>query len=627
MRRFLAFLLISGLALGTAHAQSFTLQASAVGGAGGAVQSSAYQLTAAAGQSSPAGPAQEGSTVVLYVGYPSPTLGVVPLVVRVEQPLDPDAAAPAGEAVSLTANVQNRVAGVERVTLFHRPGGETAFAPIPMTAASGGAYQGAIPSDAVTDRGVAYYVEAADADGNTARTPASGVNSFPVRVGGEGITNGAAPPSGDTKSDYRLISLPLRADDAAPSAVLQDELGDDNDGVAWRFFEGVQRDGQDPTEFPNTAAMTPGQAFWLIVRDASDPIDTGAGEVLRIDTPFEVDLVEGWNYVANPFNYPLPVANLQRESGDPVALYRYTGSWEAITDANATLPPFSGFAIESGSDDVLAFDPVLPAASGNAQSKLLAAEAGSAWSWSIGIAGRSGPSADRHNVAAVAAEAEDGVDAMDWPEPPAPGRGLSVTFRPEGASGPASYLVDVRNEPTRGVAWPFTVHTTRRDPVTLSFDGLAQVPEPFEVWLLDEYNKASQNLRTTPRYTLDDVNTQQARSMRLIVGQHAYVQQELEAAGALPATYALADVYPNPTRGGSTIRYGLPKKQPVTIEVYNTLGQRVATLMQDRPMEPGFHTIQWRGTTGSGTPVASGVYFVRMRAGDFTASKKIVRVN
>jgi hypothetical protein len=147
------------------------------------------------------------------------------------------------------------------------------------------------------------------------------------------------------------------------------------------------------------------------------------------------------------------------------------------------------------------------------------------------------------------------------------------------------------------------------------------------VWLLDEYNKASQNLRTTPRYTLDDVNTQQARSMRLIVGQHAYVQQELEAAGALPATYALADVYPNPTRGGSTIRYGLPKKQPVTIEVYNTLGQRVATLMQDRPMEPGFHTIQWRGTTGSGTPVASGVYFVRMRAGDFTASKKIVRVN
>jgi len=187
--------------------------------------------------------------------------------------------------------------------------------------------------------------------------------------------------------------------------------------------------------------------------------------------------------------------------------------------------------------------------------------------------------------------------------------------------------VDVRKTPSRGVMWPFTVQAPRPDPVTLTFDGLAQVPEDFEVWLLDEYNKASQNLRTTPRYTLDDVSTQQARTMRLIVGQPNYVQQELEAAGALPATYELADIYPNPTRGGATIRYGVPKEQPVTLTVYNVLGQKVATLMESRPMEPGFHTIQWRGETGSGAPLASGVYFVRMRAGDFTASKKIVRVN
>ncbi|NBB73991.1 MAG: T9SS type A sorting domain-containing protein [Bacteroidetes bacterium] len=624
MQRFLTLILLGSLVVGTAQAQSgLVLQESTIGGAGGTVSSSSYQLTAAAGQVSPAG-TQEGSTLTLYSGYPSPDLGFVALLVRLTQELSD--ALPAGEAASIQdVEVVNRAAEVETVTLFYRTGDETEFASAPLTPDQG-VYQGAIPAEAVTERGVAFYVEAQDAQGNTARAPANGISSFPVRVDGEGIAKSNAQPTGTSESAYRLISVPMQPDAAGPGDVLEDNLGEYNN-TEWRFFEGARQDGATPPEFGNTAAMTPGQAFWLIVRGASDPIDTGAGEVLRIDTPFEVDLVEGWNYVANPFNYPLPVANLQRESGDPVALYRYTGSWEAVTDANATLPPFSGFAIESSSDDVLAFDPVLPAAAGSAQSKLLAAEAGSAWSWSIGIAGRSGPSADRHNVAAVAAEAEDGVDAMDWPEPPAPGRGLSVTFRPEGASGPTGYLVDVRNEPARGVAWPFTVHTTRRDPVTLSFDGLAQVPESFEVWLLDEYNKASQNLRTTPRYTLDDVNTQRERSMRLIVGQHAYVQQELEAAGALPATYALADVYPNPTRGGSTIRYGLPKKQPVTIEVYNTLGQRVATLMQDRPMEPGFHTIQWRGTTGSGTPVASGVYFVRMRAGDFTASKKIVRVN
>ena len=625
MQRILFLLVCSSLVLGTAHGQSFVLQESAIGGAGGTVSSTSYQLTGAAGQASPAG-FQEGTNVMLYTGFPSPTLDPVALVVRLTQPLGDDGSAlPAGEAASVEdVEVVNRAADLERVTLFYRPGGETSFSSVEM-AAIDGMYQAAIPPEGVTARGVAYYVEAQDVEGNTARAPSSRLTSFPVSV--DGITKSSAQPTGTTEAAYRLISVPMQPNNAAPADVL-DELGDYDDGVAWRFFEGVQRDGQSPTEFPNTADMTPGQAFWLIVRDASDPIDTGAGTVLRINEPQSVDLVDGWNYVANPFNFPLPLANLQRESGADIQLYRYDGSWGAVTDANATLPPFAGFAIESDGDDVLSFDPTLSAASGNAQSKLLAAKAGSAWNWSIGIAGRSGAAADRHTVAAVSPDATDGVDAMDWPEPPRPAAGLAVTFdRPGWQGGHSRYLVDVRKTPSRGVMWPFTVQAPRPDPVTLTFDGLAQVPEDFEVWLLDEYNKASQNLRTTPRYTLDDVSTQQARTMRLIVGQPNYVQQELEAAGALPATYELADIYPNPTRGGATIRYGVPKEQPVTLTVYNVLGQKVATLMESRPMEPGFHTIQWRGETGSGAPLASGVYFVRMRAGDFTASKKIVRVN
>ena len=622
MQRILFLLACCSLVLGTAQAQSFVLQESAVGGAGGTVSSSSYQLTAAAGQASPAG-VQRGTTVVLYSGFPSPTLDPVALVVRFTQPLAE--AQPAGEAAPVNdVEVLNRAAELERVTLFYRTGGETSFSAVDMTVTNG-VYQAAIPAEAVTARGVAYYVEAQDVEGNTARAPSNQLTSFPVSV--DGITKSSTQPTGNTESAYRLISVPMQPDNAAPSAVL-DELGDYDNGIAWRFFEGVQRNGQSPTEFPNTADLLPGRAFWLIVRNAADAIDTGAGTVLPIDAPEDVDLVEGWNYVANPFNFPLPIANLQRESGADIQLYRYDGSWSAVTDANATLPPFAGFAIESSGEDVLTFDPMLSASSVNAQSKQLAEQTEASWNWSIGIAGRSGAASDRHTTAAVASEAADGADALDWPEPPRPAGGLSVTFeRPDWQSGNDRYLVDVRKTPSRGVMWPFTVQAARPDPVTLTFDGVAQVPEAFEVWLLDTYNKASQNLRTTPRYTLDDVNTQQERSLRLIVGQADYVQQELEAAGALPATYALADIYPNPTPSGATIRYGLPKEQPVTLTVYNVLGQKVATLMENRTMEPGFHTIQWRGETGSGAPLASGVYFVRMRAGDFTASKKIVRVN
>jgi hypothetical protein len=203
-----------------------------------------------------------------------------------------------------------------------------------------------------------------------------------------------------------------------------------------------------------------------------------------------------------------------------------------------------------------------------------------------------------------------------------------VSFpHPEWEGGGTHFSSDVRGIPVQGETWTFETSTSNEDPVTLTFEGLAQIPSSFQVWLMDDDTKASQNLRTTPRYTIENPAPGRAQSFRLIVGESSYVERALESAGALPATYELADIYPNPTRGASTIRYGVPKEQPVTLTVYNVLGQKVATLMQDRTMKPGFHTVQWRGETGAGAPVASGVYFVRMQAGDFTTSKKIVRVN
>jgi hypothetical protein len=297
------------------------------------------------------------------------------------------------------------------------------------------------------------------------------------------------------------------------------------------------------------------------------------------------------------------------------------------------MEPFSGYAVFNDSDETitLSIDPDITGGeaseSSRSKSQVLAQQSFQP-AWMIRIRASTNWGFDGNNIAAVASQASAEQDPMDWPEPPSIATNVSLSFpHPEWERGGTKFSSDVRGIPVHGETWTFETETTDDSPIALTFEGLAQVPQSFEVWLMDEYTKASQNLRTTARYTIEDPTPEQARSFRLIVGESSYVEQELEAAGALPATYALADVYPNPTRGASTIRYGLPKKQPVTMTVYNVLGQRVATLMQDRSMEPGFHTIQWRGETGTGAPVASGVYFVRMRAGDFTASKKIVRVN
>jgi len=91
----------------------------------------------------------------------------------------------------------------------------------------------------------------------------------------------------------------------------------------------------------------------------------------------------------------------------------------------------------------------------------------------------------------------------------------------------------------------------------------------------------------------------------------------------LPATYALHQNYPNPFNATTTIMYELPANTHVTIAVFNTLGQKVATLI-DREEEAGVHSAAWDGTDQSGTTVASGVYIYRISTSEFTAEKKMV---
>ena len=89
----------------------------------------------------------------------------------------------------------------------------------------------------------------------------------------------------------------------------------------------------------------------------------------------------------------------------------------------------------------------------------------------------------------------------------------------------------------------------------------------------------------------------------------------------VPSKFSLGSNYPNPVESETTIKYELKDASSVTIEVYNTLGQKVATLV-DQEQEAGSHSIGWT----AGDDLSSGVYFYRMQAGDFTETKRITVV-
>jgi hypothetical protein len=92
---------------------------------------------------------------------------------------------------------------------------------------------------------------------------------------------------------------------------------------------------------------------------------------------------------------------------------------------------------------------------------------------------------------------------------------------------------------------------------------------------------------------------------------------------ALPLAFALYQNHPNPFNPTTVVSFSLPSPTAVLLEVYNISGQKVTTLF-DGSLGTGTHDVQWDGRADDGTIAASGIYFYRLKAGDFTETKKMI---
>jgi len=88
----------------------------------------------------------------------------------------------------------------------------------------------------------------------------------------------------------------------------------------------------------------------------------------------------------------------------------------------------------------------------------------------------------------------------------------------------------------------------------------------------------------------------------------------------LPTEFTLISNYPNPFNASTVINYQLPVDSHVKLEVYNLLGQNVATLV-DESQEAGYKSAPW-----DASEVSSGLYFYKLTAGDFTETKRMMLV-
>jgi hypothetical protein len=86
-----------------------------------------------------------------------------------------------------------------------------------------------------------------------------------------------------------------------------------------------------------------------------------------------------------------------------------------------------------------------------------------------------------------------------------------------------------------------------------------------------------------------------------------------------PKSYDLLQNYPNPYNPETRIPYQVPSSGRVSIVIYNVLGESVATLLDNEQRQPGYYEAVWNASL-----LPSGMYFYRLHAGSYTATRKML---
>ncbi|MGQ0722314.1 MAG: FG-GAP-like repeat-containing protein [Candidatus Eiseniibacteriota bacterium] len=501
-------------------------------------------------------------------------------------------------------------ARVTSATLFARSGGSGGYASFPLFAIGGVALRARLPADLVTEAGMEYWVEYRLNGGTPRTTPYEGV-SRPAFLPAE-FTNLASPVALPARR-FALFGFPFVPSDSTAAALFADDLGALDDR-RWRLGRWDSRGRRYVEASDSTLTLSPGQAFWLITDREVRPAASGRGRDIRAGVP--ITLEPGWNQVAHPFFFPVLVSDVDF-SGAPNVERRIVRYGNAGYEDAAVLEPWEGYWMHNenvATETIVVAPRAAPAGRVSASPPVPA-------KWSVALSARQGGAMDGGNEAGVAAEAVEGRDRGDSLEPPAAPGHVRLWLEAPGEGGATRELTrDLRSASGGGHVWEVAVSSESGERVELTWSGLAGLPAGFEAVLFPRETGARVALSERDGVALPSGRTHR---FRLAVGSREFVAAVETGAIDPPRGVELRAPWPSPFAASTTIGYGVPAPGRVTLTVHDVRGRLVRTLVSGT-VPGGRHSARWSGDDEGGRAASSGVYFVRLSAGERTVTRKVL---
>lgn len=397
-----------------------------------------------------------------------------------------------------------------------------------------------------------------------------------------------------------LISLPLTPQDPDPLAV----FGDPSQLAFWRYNPATS--SYPPSNGgAEILRVLPGRGFWVRPNSATTLAVSGTPVAKNRTVQLLLDgSGSGWNMVGNPYDAPLPWANVGVTSGSSVRDYAYiydraSGGYKLVTDLPGvgdmtTVPINAGMWMRALATQTVPISPVSSVATARQEP----------WTRSDGefvipIVARAGNVADGTAKAGVLDYAKSHPQAYEIDNPPTGERYVDVYFT--GQSG-QMLTCDIRGEDSAKMDYNFAVKTDLKNTsIKVSLPDLSQVSRDKTVVLVDVAAGKRIYARTLNTYSYNSGDGG-IRQFRLEIGP--------AQSGGLTVTTASAEA----KGSGVGLTYTLSQPAKVNITILNLSGRTVRALTTAKQGTAGVNTEAWDLRNQTGSRVPAGRYLIRITA-------------
>ena len=304
------------------------------------------------------------------------------------------------------------------------------------------------------------------------------------------------------------------------------------------------------------------------------------------DASYSIPLHSGWNLISNPFNQSVTWSSVTSKNSITQPIWSYNGSY----NQSSTFEPYQGYYYYNSTDLnslKIPYTSILGKVStGNYGDIIISLK-------------RSGRVLDAINLKFDNLSKNE-LDEFDIYSPGDLYTDASINIlHPEGNARANILKTDSRSVLGDGQEYLIKIKNENSDVLFLSVSN-NKLDSP--IYLIDDD-------LTNVEELIGDVNLHQlvkSKMYRLIIGKKEYVEQLKQE--YLPKEFQIFQNYPNPFNPTTLIRFALPSKDNVLMEVYNILGEHVRTLVNNIVYEAGKYEIEF-----SAKDLASGVYLLRLK--------------